>query len=111
MPISARWSLIVSRTPLQGFGTQLLPHNVWLDPAYWPFAMFDSPLALDVSAAVGLGVPRARLLRHGALLRRVSASEYHRRTMEHHPVRAIGIPVDRVSGFLDQPGDCRRLRG
>ena len=78
---------------------------------YWPFAMFDSPLALDVSAAVGLGVPRARLLRHGALLRRVSASEYHRRTMEHHPVRAIGIPVDRVSGFLDQPGDCRRLRG
>jgi hypothetical protein len=42
--------------PLQGFGTQLLPHNVWLNPAYWPFAIFDSPLALDVSALVGLGI-------------------------------------------------------
>jgi hypothetical protein len=31
--------------PLQGFGTQLLPHNVWLNPAYWPFALFDNPLA------------------------------------------------------------------
>ena len=41
--------------PLQGFGTQLLPHNVWLNPAYWPFTIFDSPLALDSSAAVGLG--------------------------------------------------------
>lgn len=23
--------------PLQGMGSQLQPHNVWADPAYWPF--------------------------------------------------------------------------
>src|SRR6266851_9414987 len=32
--------------PLQGFGSQLLPHNVWANPAYWPFAIVDGPLAL-----------------------------------------------------------------
>src|SRR5262245_32816879 len=36
--------------PLQGIGSQLLTHNVWLNPAYWSFAIFDSPLALNVSA-------------------------------------------------------------
>src|SRR5262249_29526679 len=41
--------------PLQGIGSQLQPHNVWANPAYWPLAMFDSPLALDVSALVALG--------------------------------------------------------
>src|SRR5215831_7328751 len=41
--------------PLQGMGSQLQPHNVWANPAYWPFAMFDSPLALDISALVALG--------------------------------------------------------
>jgi hypothetical protein len=41
--------------PLQGIGSQLQPHNVWANPAYWPFALVDSPLALDVSALVALG--------------------------------------------------------
>ena len=41
--------------PLQGVGSQLQPHNVWANPAYWPFALVDSPLALDVSALVALG--------------------------------------------------------
>src|SRR5262249_2138282 len=41
--------------PLQGLGSQLQPHNVWANPAYWPFAVVDSPLALDVSALVALG--------------------------------------------------------
>src|SRR6266481_7071961 len=41
--------------PLQGIGSQLQPHNVWANPAYWPFVLFDSPLALDVSALVALG--------------------------------------------------------
>jgi hypothetical protein len=41
--------------PLEGFGSQLPPHNVWADPAYWPFFFFDAPLALNLSALVGLG--------------------------------------------------------
>jgi len=41
--------------PLQGMGSQLQPHNVWANPAYWPFALVDSPWALDVSALVALG--------------------------------------------------------
>src|SRR5262245_27192633 len=41
--------------PLQGIGSQLQPDNVWLNPAYWPFAVFDGPLALDASALVALG--------------------------------------------------------
>src|ERR1700730_24148 len=41
--------------PLQGIGSQLQPHNVWANPAYWPFAMVDGPSALDVSALVAPG--------------------------------------------------------
>src|SRR5215831_1716449 len=41
--------------PLQGIGSQLQPHNVRANPAYWPFVLFDIPLALDVSALVALG--------------------------------------------------------
>src|SRR5262245_28217786 len=41
--------------PLQGIGSQLQPHNVWTNPAYWPFVLFDIPSALDVSALVALG--------------------------------------------------------
>src|SRR5262245_28679696 len=41
--------------PLQGIGSQLQPHNVWANPAYLPFAILDSPLALDVSVLVALG--------------------------------------------------------
>jgi len=41
--------------PLQGIGSQLQPHNVWANPAYWPFVLFDSPLVLDLSALIALG--------------------------------------------------------
>src|SRR5215467_4944265 len=41
--------------PFEGFGSQLPPHNVWADPAYWPFVLFDSPLVLDLSALIALG--------------------------------------------------------
>jgi hypothetical protein len=42
--------------PLQGLGSQLLPINVWINPTYWSFAIFDKSLAADVAAAIGLGV-------------------------------------------------------
>ena len=31
-------------SPIQGIGSQLLPMNVWANPAYWPFAIFDKNL-------------------------------------------------------------------
>jgi len=42
--------------PLQGLGSQLLPINVWINPTYWPFAIFDKAQAADASAAIALGV-------------------------------------------------------
>src|SRR5262245_11683835 len=44
--------------PFEGFGSQLPPHNVWADPAYWPFVLLDSPMALDLSPFVALWLPR-----------------------------------------------------
>jgi hypothetical protein len=41
---------------MQGIGTQLIPLNVWANPAYWPFAFFGRELAADVSAAVALAI-------------------------------------------------------
>jgi hypothetical protein len=43
-------------SPIQGVGGQLLPLNVWVNPAYWPFAVLDRDLATDVSAALALAV-------------------------------------------------------
>ena len=40
--------------PVEGVGSQLLPLNVWANPAYWPFFISDIPLALDISTAVAL---------------------------------------------------------
>jgi hypothetical protein len=42
--------------PMQGLGSQLLPMNVWANPAYWPFAFLPKELATDVSAAIALGI-------------------------------------------------------
>jgi hypothetical protein len=42
--------------PLQGLGSQLLPINVWINPTYWPFAIFDKSQAADLAAAIALGV-------------------------------------------------------
>jgi hypothetical protein len=42
--------------PTQGLGSQLLPMNVWANPAYWPFAFLPKELATDMSAAIALGI-------------------------------------------------------
>src|SRR5260370_10409963 len=43
-------------SPTQGLGSQLLPMNVWVNPAYWPFAFLPKELATDVPAAIALGI-------------------------------------------------------
>jgi hypothetical protein len=42
--------------PIEGLGSQLLPINVWMNPTYWPFAVFDKAQATDTAAAVALGI-------------------------------------------------------
>src|SRR5262245_43420248 len=42
--------------PIQGVGSQLLPMNVWANPAYWPFALVHKELATDLSALVALAI-------------------------------------------------------
>src|SRR5262245_45999603 len=46
----ARIGEINTIQPLQGIGSQMLPMNVWANPAYWPFAFVDKELATDISA-------------------------------------------------------------
>jgi len=43
------WFDVTNINPLQGVGSQLLPMNVWANPAYWPFAALSSQLAPNVS--------------------------------------------------------------
>jgi hypothetical protein len=38
--------------PLQGIGSQMAPMNVWVNPAYWPFAFFDKTVAAAISGVV-----------------------------------------------------------
>src|SRR5712691_7372304 len=45
-----------SISPIEGVGSQMLTVNVWANPAYWPFALFEREMATDVSALVALGV-------------------------------------------------------
>ncbi|MFL5086053.1 MAG: hypothetical protein ACJ8FP_14660 [Xanthobacteraceae bacterium] len=45
---------VTNLNPVQGVGSQLLPKNVWANPAFWPFAFFDKETATDVSALVAL---------------------------------------------------------
>src|SRR5258708_14144581 len=45
---------ISNLNPLQGMGSQMMPMNVWVNPAYWPFAMFDKELATEISGVVAL---------------------------------------------------------
>src|SRR5262245_10520055 len=39
---------------IEGVGSQLLPKNVWANPAFWPFGWLDKETAADVSALVAL---------------------------------------------------------
>src|SRR3984893_4031902 len=45
---------LTTLSPIQGVGSQLLPLNVWANPAYWPFHFLDKALAPDVSALIAL---------------------------------------------------------
>ena len=43
---------ITNLNPLQGPGSQMMPMNVWVNPAYWPFAFFAKELASDISGII-----------------------------------------------------------
>ena len=45
---------ITNLNPLQGLWPQMMPMNVWVNPAYWPFAFLHTELAADVSVIVAL---------------------------------------------------------
>src|SRR6266550_7317461 len=45
---------ITNLNPLQGLWPQMMPMNVWVNPAYWPFAFFPKEFAADVSGIVAL---------------------------------------------------------
>jgi hypothetical protein len=45
---------ISNLNPLEGMGSQMMPMNVWANPAYWPFAFFDKQVAAEVSGLVAL---------------------------------------------------------
>src|SRR5262249_60335170 len=40
--------------PLQGLWPQMIPMNLWVNPAYWPFAFFNKELAAEISGIVSL---------------------------------------------------------
>jgi hypothetical protein len=48
----ARPFSITNLNPLQGLGSQMMPMNVWVNPAYWPFAFFDKELASEISGII-----------------------------------------------------------
>jgi len=43
---------ISNLNPLEGLGSQMMPMNVWANPAYWPFALFDKQVAAEISGLV-----------------------------------------------------------
>ena len=45
---------LTNLNPLQGFGSQLLPINVWINPVHWPLAFIDGKSATDIAGLVGL---------------------------------------------------------
>jgi len=45
---------ITNLNPLQGLWAQMMPMNVWVNPAYWPFAFFHKELAAEISGVVAL---------------------------------------------------------
>src|SRR5262245_47654209 len=47
---------VTTISPIEGIGSQLLPLNVWANPAFWPFHFLDKALASDVSALIALMV-------------------------------------------------------
>jgi hypothetical protein len=47
---------VTNLSPIQGVGSQLLPKNVWANPAFWPFAFFAKETATDISALIALAI-------------------------------------------------------
>jgi hypothetical protein len=47
---------VTTISPIEGIGSQLLPLNVWANPAFWPFHFLDKALATDISALIALMV-------------------------------------------------------
>src|SRR5215471_886550 len=47
---------VTTISPIEGVGSQLLPLNVWANPAYWPFHFLDQAVATDVSGMIALAV-------------------------------------------------------
>src|SRR5215831_2283541 len=45
---------ITNLNPLQGLWPQMMPMNVWVNPAFWPFAFFRKELAAEISGIVAL---------------------------------------------------------
>src|SRR5262249_5851420 len=45
---------ITNLNPPQGLWSQMMPMNVWVNPAYWPFAFFHKELAAEISAVAAL---------------------------------------------------------
>src|SRR5215813_7322142 len=45
---------ITNLNPLQGLWPQMMPMNVWVNPAYWPFAFFNKELATEFSGVAAL---------------------------------------------------------
>jgi hypothetical protein len=45
---------ITNLNPLQGLWPQMMPMNVWVNPAYWPFAFFRKELAAEISGVAAL---------------------------------------------------------
>src|SRR6516164_9292953 len=45
---------ITNLNPLQGLWPQMMPMNVWVNPAYWPFAFFNKELAVEISGVAAL---------------------------------------------------------
>ena len=48
------WLDITNINPLQGLGSQMLPLNVWANPAYWPFALLTDQFTPEISGVVAL---------------------------------------------------------
>src|SRR5215467_2946353 len=45
---------ITNLNPLQGLWPQMMPMNVWVNPAYSPFAFFNKKLAAEISGIAAL---------------------------------------------------------
>jgi hypothetical protein len=45
---------VTNISPIEGVGSQMLPMNVWLNAAYWPFHILELARATDVSALIAL---------------------------------------------------------